>query len=788
MKKLKLFTTASLTLSALAIFSSCRDYDVISEEEMAGKHYLNQVAPAYTDAFVKAFGEIDPNNGFGMDEPLQRMGWGASTRAGNPGTVLTNRNQWIERVDGSEPFSSRPYRTSALAHDIVIPGWPNFDGYYYGNHGSSVLEKAYTAAELNTLGGSIHPCGDVTDYEIQYVSAWFRTHKITDPENYREELHLSDFFIQNVSCDNDQKEYGTLSNTTNQTGWNGDNVLTGNDQGHENNITRLNNSHEAVNFSLDQLGFKSMDNVWTHVNNFNNGNSNYNPEEAKTTNNREIKYITSSGTEDFRCHPSFNTDQSLEWIKSWVLVRLTWTEPGMDGKNHEREGYYLAFDFQANKQDTKVACDGYYSNWIVKITPGHFTPTGKARRIMCEDLGGTFDFDFNDVVVDVALDASNVPVISVQAAGGTMPVYLDGRQDDPTYELHKLLGFDVSQPVNVKGDYSNQHAPAIFRGKTSLSTLDDLPIYVINGDAQYSLTGNRGGMSNEVNGTHYDDDQATEAPFAFAVPTTKVKWMKELTNIEKSYVNFSSWVMDANYTYKPSNDATPLKWYEQSKPQVDDNPTTSYVYYPGITMKDGSPTGWVQTLPDQWQTLTPIAETYTDAEAVGALGSIKIYGYEGNGSIIDNFTNQGAKMVTITVILKSDLEFAQPAYDVHGVLTNPNEVIQAILIPADKLTDDEKSAHQGKTMEYQGNYFTKDVIQSWRVAQYQNYNNPDETSQILQGHQPAAWYTHTYALKMTFEKSQILTNPDNKYVDNIHFFVKVPDGKNAQIFNWHVHY
>ncbi len=788
MKK-QLFNSAlSLSVLSALILSSCQDYIPFDENDVT----TTTKNKAYTEAFVNAFGAIDANNGFGMDEPLQSVGWGGATRAGN---VWVNRNEWVKHEDWD---MSKGYATDALAHDIIIPGWPNFDGLYYGNFGGSALQNKWTST---SLPNGAQPCGDVTDYEIQYVSAWFRTHRITDPENYREKLHLSDFFIQNVSCDNDQKEYNTIS-STDQTGYNGANVLTGNDQGAYNNINRKNGSHEQVNFSLDQLGFQDMDGNWTHVNNFNNQNSNFNPEEAKSTPNREIKYITSSGTENFRCHPSFSTKPETEWIDSWVLVRLTWEEKVTDtnspyyedGNNYiQREGYYLAFDFKANKTETEVSCDGYYSNWIVKITPGHFAPTGVARRIMCEDLGGTFDFDFNDVVVDVMLDGST-PVITVQAAGGTMPIYVDGRQGEldtegnPKYEAHRLLGANVSQPVNAMKDYSNQHAPAIFRGKTAITILDDLPIYVVNGENTYSLTGNRGNLNDQTNNP-YVGEKATEAPRAFGVPTS-VKWMKEMTNIEKSYVNFSSWVANAEYTYKPSNDATPLQWYEQSKPQADDDPTTSYVYYPGIQMVDGSPKGFKQTLPAEWQTLTPISETFTAAEAVGALGAIKINGYTGNGSIIDNFTNQGAKQITITVIVKSDLPLSAPSYTDHDgqlVLSNPDEVIQAILIPADNLTEDEKSSHSDATMKYKETYFNKSIIQAWRVAQYQNYDNPNETSQMPDGHKNFDGLEHTYALKMTFDKSQIMQN-ETKYVDWIHFFIKVPEGKHAAVYNWHVHY
>ena len=59
--------------------------------------------------------------------------------------------------------------------------------------------------------------------------------------------------------------------------------------------------------------------------------------------------------------------------------------------------YYVGFDFEATGQNPnqQVAADGYYSDWIVKISPAVYT---NAYRIIAEDLGDSDDFDFNDVV------------------------------------------------------------------------------------------------------------------------------------------------------------------------------------------------------------------------------------------------------------------------------------------------------------------------------------------------------------------------------------------------------
>lgn len=96
----------------------------------------------------------------------------------------------------------------------------------------------------------------------------------------------------------------------------------------------------------------------------------------------------------------------------------------LDGKMHYNytiqyiEGaYYVGFDFEATGQNPnqQVAADGYYSDWIVKISPAVYT---NAYRIIAEDLGDSDDFDFNDVVFDVATNGG-ATIITLQAAGGT---------------------------------------------------------------------------------------------------------------------------------------------------------------------------------------------------------------------------------------------------------------------------------------------------------------------------------------------------------------------------------
>ena len=171
-----------------------------------------------------------------------------------------------------------------------------------------------------------------------------------------------------------------------------------------------------------------------------------------------------------------------------------------------------------------IYADGYYNDWIVKITPGLYNVKG--QRIMCEDLGATADFDFNDIVVDVYNDWSGSPgasyqastIVAVRAAGGTLSATVAGK------EIHNLFGVDTKDMVNT----GIKTAPvAIFR-IPQVANAKDIQIKVGNDDGTWELNGATGA-----------------APQKILVPSS-VRWNKEYKSIIKSYPQFADYVKDAN--------------------------------------------------------------------------------------------------------------------------------------------------------------------------------------------------------------------------------------------------
>ncbi len=558
----------NFSLVAVAAISvmSCSDYDN-GFDSVEFKH--QELESVYTKNFVDRYGQIDPNHNWGFGPITGEL----STRGNVP-----NKNEW-----------------ESIYH-LTIPGFPDI----YQCNGETV-NGGYS------LGGDNHyyefdeskkyngvPAGDVTDEEIEYVSCWFRTHYKPSTQV----VHCTDFYIQEVSSDFDRNADGTVDDQVTR-------FFFDNNNAKDWVVTK-----EKMNdFGYDQLRCKSMEvatgdwNNYDHIYNFNSGASNKlhsvkqvsmdmdNPYTADgfkdangntvTTKRRMCDFYTSAGTEDFVTH--YSNDDT--WRNNYVLVHLTFT--GKSGR--EYDGYYIAFDYEFYKTEetfgqddeyghkagtakkyVKKDFDGYYSNWILKLTPAEpIDNTPFSRRILCEDLGNTYDFDFNDVVFDVTYNTRSVenfnndhsgnPVvdatITIRAAGGTMPIYVgkDPRvsADNEFYEIHNLLGNNpTNMPVNV-GFGTATSAIANYHVTLESINPDDIPIYVVNNGEVHEIRGANANMKN------YLSPDKINAPQKICVPNT-VRWMKEEQQIEWGYGYFKEWVKNLDQ-YSASSE---VGWYD----------------------------------------------------------------------------------------------------------------------------------------------------------------------------------------------------------------------------------
>ena len=245
-------------------------------------------------------------------------------------------------------------------------------------------------------------------------------------------------------------------------------------------------------------------------------------------------------THSFSYH---ETVGSKTWTNHYVIVPGELIDPSdeLGNVNESIHGmFFLGFDYEAFKFEgspDNVECDWFFNDWIIKITPAvPYKP--EPVRIMAEDLGEIGDFDFNDVVIDVYINynqwwhGNDYGIIVLQAAGGTMPLYVEGNPNEKWREVHEEFAVPVSQMVNTGGDGSSSvNRPFVMWRFTPVSANpDEIKLYVYN---------------DRICLTYEISSEIGMAPGKFAVPVT-VKWSSERINIKQTYPKFTEWISNQN--------------------------------------------------------------------------------------------------------------------------------------------------------------------------------------------------------------------------------------------------
>lgn len=212
---------------------------------------------------------------------------------------------------------------------------------------------------------------------------------------------------------------------------------------------------------------------------------------------------------------------------------------------------YLPVDGSDDKVWVKVgSCrDYYFSDWIICVTEG----LKKADlRIMAEDLNpdssDPSDYDFNDVVLDVYYGAANQAKVVVKAAGGTLPLYVQGQEVHTLYSAANNNINCTGKMINTRGTLSDDanvrklsldglKAPSITLPFQVYSPYDakNIEIKVTRDGVDVVLKANQG-----------------EPASKFAV-TASTDWCDERQEISNKYPNFKSWAANNN----------PLVWWAE---------------------------------------------------------------------------------------------------------------------------------------------------------------------------------------------------------------------------------
>lgn len=467
--------------------ASCSRYDFtpISEGEQA---YAN-----YENAFIKKFGEPAPDQtwGFGSADANN----GGTTRAITR-TASTNANMWASTWNVPKPL---------------------------------------------------------TDAQKDIVRRFFQQNK--NPKGVA--INYTNFFVQDV--------YKGGTNTTD--------ALT------TEKYQVANGSEVVGSNQMDKLTAGSDND---HINNYNNGQCSENKnvwggeltnpydQNSKVFYTDKIMLMENSKTD---CFGYYNSLAGKQYNDQYVIISGNTIMEWARSNNKELNGadvsgmFFVGFDFDApiqtyegggsnavntnqwlghevsegtpgaiqvnGKWYIEGGADGYYSDWIVRITEGILKGD---IRIIAEDLSASegSDFDFNDVVFDVkyAHPEWNKITIILQAAGGKLPLCIG--QIDDAHEIHNLFGVSLNTMVNTE-DWTAHKNPVTFviDGQYGSWNIKDLPIYVKKGNDWCELKAEQGKAASKI-----------------GVPTT-FKWVKELKDIEPIYTKFKEYVSD------PS-----IKWWE----------------------------------------------------------------------------------------------------------------------------------------------------------------------------------------------------------------------------------
>jgi hypothetical protein len=262
----------------------------------------------------------------------------------------------------------------------------------------------------------------------------------------------------------------------------------------------------------------------THVNDFN----------AEAGGPWNIVFMKNSSALKFGYHSTWDNSERQLFKLAEIEVPGTCFS---DGK--ARKGWYVGLSLLAEKYDNGQKILGYQrqnygDDWILKVVPGETIPDETYDiRIMGEDLSASEDgdFDFNDIVLDVALTDKGADC-KLQAAGATLKIRINGNDN---LEVHKMFGVDQKVMVNTNADKAGlanaKKDPVEFSLTGNFKSADDILIQVYRQNKWMTLKAPKGDAASKI-----------------VVPITFV-WPDERQSLKAKYPNFLNYVKDPE-TYR----------------------------------------------------------------------------------------------------------------------------------------------------------------------------------------------------------------------------------------------
>lgn len=190
---------------------------------------------------------------------------------------------------------------------------------------------------------------------------------------------------------------------------------------------------------------------------------------------------------------------------------------------------------------TSTAAIHYYAIWDIDEEPTP-DPEWQSWIFACEDLGGSFDYDFNDLVFAVkktAIENStnvNLELIPL-AAGGTLSAHIYYGTSDKG-EIHKLL---TGTEDYTKQILSGQGDPVLLAESVDLS----ISINSVASEISIHVAQKDGNKSSTYTISHEDHNESYKTPEILILPEGW-DWPNEGVIITDVYSKFANWNNDIN--------------------------------------------------------------------------------------------------------------------------------------------------------------------------------------------------------------------------------------------------
>ena len=556
----KYLITGALTLSLGGFLTSCHDseidYSSIAEAKQA----------TFAENFVKFYGEIDPEQdwGFGTESSSTRTR-GCNSDANN--WDYSKYDNIPEVLTGAQKDKVRRWFQQNRNPEGVSVNFSDFFVQQVYKGGTNVTSDSKTTEHYTDGDGKDIIGGNQMD--------WLCAGYIESQNGYD---HIENFNGANYSNGAASKEI--WDGKTYEAGYPLDAVTgAGQDWAAENKNHRvLHNDMIALmeNSNTNSFGYHSSQGSVYYHNKF------------VIIPGDEIQKWDNSTTATFDGETQ-NSDVSKMWFVGFDYEGDTRENPYFDPK---QESKFLIKENSANDPNAEEinnrgglkavigGRDYYFSDWIVRITPGHKrdipqtttggsteyneSTTGTYRRryvqdhkwVFCEDLGQASnkkDFDYNDLVFDAKIvqdyivtitdgveiskvsDGDPYALITPLAAGGELTITVAGQnvhqmfgQGDAT--IINTIDADKESDVRSSGvSYAPQSAGRIDCQQTATyatSNILDIPINVRIYNEAFTTLARKG-----------------KAPHKIAV-TPGTRWAQERVDIDTAQPGFAEWVRD----------------------------------------------------------------------------------------------------------------------------------------------------------------------------------------------------------------------------------------------------